>query len=504
MNPTITENLDLRAQLREAFGPLHKLDLINGADLFCGAGGTSNGLEEAAEEAGFELHTVLVNHWRVAIETIRKNHPNAIAINSDLERVDPRVAVPSGYLRILVASPECTHYSNAAGGRPKNKQSRATPKWILKWMSLLDIEDVLLENVKEFMTWGPLHRTCICGVGTHIEAKKHKRSCHFEKPIKSRKGEYFKRFIAKMRSFGYTVDWRVINCADYGDPTTRQRLFIQARKYSPMTWPKPTHSRTGKTVFGRTKKWVTARDILDLDHKGESIFTRAARGKAPLVPNTLRRIAEGLHRYSGLPFVIGQQSLSMPRSIDAPIPTIASSGSIHYIEPFLVPYKTESGHQHARVHSIDEPIPTITAAHGFSLVQPFLMQLDQTGSNGKRTRSLDEPLYTLTSKGQIALIEPYLVVYNGTANSASLDEPLPTITSKDRLGLVEPIIVEIRGQRYLLDILHRMLTIKELARGQSFYDNYEFHGTQEQVKKQIGNAVPRRTAKALCYNLLTN
>ena len=132
---------------------------IEAADLFCGAGGTSSGLMDAARELGYLTSLLAVNHWDVAIATHSENLPDARHLNCDLENVNPRTIVPGGKLRLLVASPECIHFSNARGGRPMSKQSRASIKYVLRWITALDVEDVLIENVREFMDWGPLHRS---------------------------------------------------------------------------------------------------------------------------------------------------------------------------------------------------------------------------------------------------------------------------------------------------------------------------------------------------------
>lgn len=153
---------------------------ILAADLFCGAGGTSTGLLAAAHFLGYQVTLTAINHWKIAIATHSDNHPGVRHYNSDLATVDPRQVVPSGKLRLLVASPECTHFSKARGGKPMNKQSRASIKYVLRWVRNLDIEDVLIENVPDFLDWGPLDKKTL-------------------RPVKARKGEYFLRFITKLR-----------------------------------------------------------------------------------------------------------------------------------------------------------------------------------------------------------------------------------------------------------------------------------------------------------------
>lgn len=480
----------------------------NAADLFCGAGGTSTGLLQAAHELGQNMNLVAVNHWELAISTHSANHPNVKHYNSDLKDVDPRQVVPSGKLRLLVASPECTHFSRARGGKPMSKQSRASVKYVLQWVNSLDVEDVLIENVPDFADWGPLDRKTM-------------------KPIANRKGEYFHRFIRKMKDIGYRVDWRILNAADYGDPTTRKRLFIIARKNHPICWPEPTHHKNGGDMFGARPRWKPAREIIDWSIKGESIFNR----KRPLAENTLRRIWAGLMKYGGKAFVIGQQSGAVARDIDQPIPTVAGAGAISLIQPFIIttnwtatnrsqprsiespipaitgqgqiglvePFIVKMYGTGEPVKSVDDPIPTITTGRNrFYLAEPFIVQMEQGG----RVHDLGKPMPTITSADAWGLAEPFLVEYYGTGQSSSVDEPIKTLTGRDRFGLVEPFTFEHAGKKYLLDVRFRMLQPQELARAMSFPDDYHFHGNREQVVKQIGNAVPVGLAKQLCMALL--
>lgn len=483
------------------------------ADFFCGAGGTSTGLLQAAKELNQKVQLIAINHWEMAISTHSENHPNVKHYNSDLEKIEPLEVVPSGKLRLLVASPECTHFSRARGGKPMSKQSRASVKYILRWVNALDVEDVLIENVPDFETWGPLDRAT-------------------KLPIKKRKGEYFHRFIRKMQAIGYVVDWRVLNAADYGDPTTRKRLFIIARKHQPIRWPEPTHHKEGGDMFGSRPRWKPAREIIDWTIKGESIFNR----KRPLAENTLRRIWAGLLKYGGKAFVIGQQSGAVARNVDDPIPTVAGAGAISLVEPFIITTNWTDTNR-SKPRSIDEPIPAITSQGQIALIEPFLLEYHNGKNSERRTkpvsdplptldtsnrfglvepfilplegiykgnspRSINEPLPTITSRGGGALVEPFLVEYYGNGASSSVDEPIKTLTGRDRFGLVEPLTFEHAGKKYLLDIRFRMLQPHELARAMSFPKDYRFRGNREQVVKQIGNAVPVNLAKHLCKTLL--
>lgn len=546
------------------------------ADLFCGAGGTSTGLVEAAQDLGLQIKVIAVNHWDVAIATHTDNHPFADHYCEAVENLDPRKVVPGGRLRLLVASPECRYHSNARGGRAINDQFRTSPWDILRWMEALYIDDVLIENVPEFRDWGPL------------DADGHK--------IKALKGRTFLQYIRTIRSLGYNVDYRVLKAADYGDPTTRERLFIICRRKRRVTWPEPSHTRTPDQarLDGRQlQPWRTAREIIDWSLPGESIYTR----KRPLAENTMRRIAAGLRKFSGLPFVlphegfyrgnaphsideplatvvasrnnghlvqpfliqfngtqedqiastarsvgeplptvagtsshfglvhpflIGQQSGASPRSIEEPVPTVATAGAISLIQPFIVNMEhsrgnggrsagdpfilaTNHGPDTQRIYPLDEPMRTVTTVDAWALAQPFLVEYHgKTSQNGERVRSVDDPMPAVATANQHGLVQPYLVkYYSSTEGAVSIDEPLPTVTTRDRFGLVEPLYFTIGDQLYMLDILFRMLYPHELAAAQGFRPDYRFTGKREDVVKQIGNAVPRRMARALCRTLLT-
>lgn len=423
------------------------------ADLFCGAGGTSSGLLEAAEQLGLQVELIAVNHWDIAIATHSLNHPEVTHFNSDLEKIDPRQVVPGGKLHLLVASPECTHFSKARGGKPMSKQSRASVKYILRWIGALDVENVLIENVPEFMDWGPLHRkhSGKCDGNHDIEEpneeqKKVLAACHYLKPIRNRKGEYFHRFVRKMRERGYTVKWRVLNAADYGDPTTRKRLFVIARKGGNPMFPEPSHGKKSQDVlFGSRPAWRPARDIIDWTIKGESIFQR----KRPLAPNTMRRIMAGLMKFGGKAFVIGQQSGAAPRDVDQPIPTVAGAGAISFIEPFIVTTNWTATNR-SQPRSVDEPIPAVTGQGQIGLAQPFLIEYHGGKNAENRTKSVDEPLPTQTTENRFGLVEPFIIPFFGERDGQeprthSIDEPLQTITSHGAGGLVEPFVVMLNG-----------------------------------------------------------
>lgn len=499
-----------------------KKKTINAADLFCGAGGTSQGLLMAANELDADLSLVAVNHWNIAIDTHSVNHPYAKHCCTGIDSIDPRKLVPGGRLDVLCASPECTHHSVARGGKPMSDQSRSTAWHILRFAEALYIKAIVIENVPEFESWGPLGAN--------------------GRPLKSKRGQLFASFVASLRAAGYRVERRVLNCADYGDPTTRRRLFILARRDGrAIHWPEPTHIPAAEIECGHLftehrKPWRAAREIIDWSTPSQSIFER----KKPLAPKTLRRIEVGLKRFCGLdvdlgrcmaenlrPFLVIMRGTGTAASIDEPAPTVTAGGQhIALVQPFLAQWDQQSGGDKVRgvdgpmptvvtkantgvvepfllgqqscaaPRGMDDPVPTIATAGAVSLTEPFIMPHSRKHD---QPQSIDRPLRTVTAtSSDLSLVQPFLIAYYGTQNMSETADPLPTVTTKERFGLVEVK----QAERYQLDIRFRMLQPRELARAQGFPDTYQFTGNREDVVKQIGNAVPPHTAKALLMEVL--
>jgi DNA (cytosine-5)-methyltransferase 1 len=317
--------------------------VIRAADLFCGAGGTSTGLAHACRDLGLGLDLVAVNHWDVAIRTHTANHPFARHLCSDLDTVSPRTAVPSGRLDLMVASPECTHHSNARGGRPVTDQKRASAWHVLRWAEAIYVDNLLVENVREFRDWGPV------GVGG--------------RPMKTHKGETYRAFLAALSSLGYRVEDRILNAADYGDPTTRERLFILARRGNHrISWPEPSHSEN-PGLHRKTEQWKAAREIIDWALPSQSIFAR----KRPLSPATMNRIIAGLRRFGGPqlePFLVILRGTGTARSIERPVPAVTAQGQhLGLCEPFLL--QQQSG---GAPRATSRPVPTVAAKDRLGLV----------------------------------------------------------------------------------------------------------------------------------------
>jgi len=512
---------------------------FNVVDMFCGAGGESTGIMQAALAQDMKVNLYAINHWERAMETHAANHPYANHLCESVEKIDPTQVIKGGKLDLLWASPECTHHSIARGGRPRSDQSRASAWLILKWLQELYIERVIIENVPEFVSWGPLDKT--------------------GKPIQSQKGKTFRAFILSLQSLGYTVDYKILCAADYGDPTTRRRLFIQAVKgRKRIKWPQISHiDGDGNNLMGY-QPWIAARDIIDWGIPGTSIFNR----KKPLADATIRRIAAGIEKYWGeyaqpflavlygtndvrsldlplpavtgsgahhaliepVPMLLGQQSGATARPVDQPVPTIATAGAISLLQPFITRYHGEKSEGENRNHKIERPLPCVDTSNRYALVEPLLVEYhgaskpfpvsqpvktittkDRFGLleafvlpnegyyRGNKPRSIDKPLPAVTaSRGVGGIVEPF--VFNigqgsATDRSRSIDEPLSTIVTKAEHCLVEPGMY--------LDIRFRMLKNHELKRAQGFPDDYILTGNTTEQTKQIGNAVPVNTAKAL-------
>lgn len=476
-------------------------------DLFCGAGGTSTGIFQAGCDLDSEIELLAINHWQTAVNTHSLNHPGVRHICGRLENIKPDEAIPGGYLDLLTASPECIGHSNAAGGRPKNDQSRCQAWIICDWLTRLNVESLLIENVREFINWGRLTKK--------------------GKPNKRFKGEYFKAFLQTLGNMGYRVEYRVVNAADFGDPTSRKRLLIMARRGRKFDWPSASHFSESSNGQG----YRTAREIIDWDLKGQSIFRR----KKALSPNTIRRIAAGLRKFGDVnaePFLVmlygtndardinrplptvtangGHIGLAQPfvavikgasdaATIDGPLPTTTTKDHLAVVEPFII-HLTHAGNR--RQHSLHEPLPTVTSFNRgeMALVEPFVANLSHGKSDS--IRSVNIPLSTITTAkgGELAVCEPIIVKYYGTATAQGINQPLDTVTSNDRFLLVEPKTGKDIAE---LDILFRMLQPHELAAAMSFPKGYQFTGTRGDQVRQIGNAVPVQLARAHARALLS-
>lgn len=443
---------------------------IRGADLFCGSGGFSTGLVRACEQLfpGRQLDLVAVNHWQVAIDTHQVNHPGVRHFCADLEHLKPRDAVPGGVLDILLAAPSCTYHSRARGGKPVYDQQRMDPWHVVRWCTDLRVHCLIVENVPEFVDWGPCH--AVTG-----------------KPLKGRKGEYFRAWLAALKAIGMRCEWKVLMCADYGDATTRERFFLYGRSdMKRLRWPEATHAPRGKEVdlLGTRKTWRSAADIIDWSRLGTSIFTR----KRPLVKNTVSRLlagakrnhwprqyidalqalidgkqprlqvtieeAEAIARQLGTPLVMATGGGGTARGVDRPIPSLTTGGqngaTPHFAEAVIM--GTPSNAMAKGVHS--NPVPTIlTGGNGAGnarpqFVQPILVNRHSDHGTDVRAKPVSEPLPTVTGSGAGYIAEPIILHKansDGGRSARGVDEPAPTVTTNGAGALVQPIITPYYG-----------------------------------------------------------
>lgn len=388
-----------------------------------------------------------------------------------IDKIRPTDLYRRGQLNGMWASPECTHHSVALGGKPINDQRRSTAWNVVHWAEQLLPEYIWVENVPEFEKWGPL------------DAR--------NRPLKSRKGEIFHAWVNTLRSIGYKVDWRVLCAADYGDPTTRKRLFILAtRGRRKIYWPDPTHARNPdpQDMFApNLKPWVPARDIIDWNHRGELLSKR----KKKLSPKTWTRIINGFIKHGFDPLVVGIDNASSDhsRSVNEPLSTITTK------QRHALAYLVKFRHNEC-ADSLDLPLSAVTcsgAHHG--LVQPYLIPQQSRTPD----RSIDLPISTITTTTRgYGLVKPYLMKYYGNGGQwQPVTQPIGTVTCKERFALVVPQLHRKEDDVYLVDFEFRMLNWRELARGQGFREEYHFTGNRTEVVKQIGNAVPRSLSEAL-------
>jgi DNA (cytosine-5)-methyltransferase 1 len=489
-------------------------------DLFAGGGGASQGIFQATGRHP----DIAVNHDEDAIAVHRRNHRETEHRCESVWRVDPAEACAGRAVGVLWASPDCRHFSRAAGGRPKWGKVRSLPGVVLTWAKRVRPRKIVVENVREMLGWGPLLED-----GT---------------PCPARIGRSFNVWVGRLRGLGYRVEWRELCAADFGDPTIRTRLVIAASLDGPISWPHPTHARL-PSMF--EQPWRTAGECIDWSIPCRSIFDRPR----PLKDATLRRIAEGLMRYvidAQNPFIVKFQQNSVGQRLDEPLHTVMAGaprfGLVvpHISElygtgkgrPLQEPLSNISaqGNHHALVaahlapithvgknrgSSLRSPVPTLTCANRGeqALISAFIAQ----HNGGAIGRPANEPLSALTTRAtQQQLIEAsisdedrpgaervaaFLIKYYGSGKGQHqrLDAPLDTITTIARFALV---IVD-GVARPITDIRMRMLAPPELARAQGFPSGYDLTDGGRLNKtaqiKLIGNSVCPGMAEAVIRSI---
>ncbi len=424
-------------------------------DNFAGGGGASLGIEEATGRSP----DIAVNHDPEAIAMHAANHPTTHHLCGDVWDVNPRAVCGGRPVGLLWASPDCKHFSKAKGGKPvqKKKKIRGLAWVVIRWAREVRPRVIVLENVEEFQTWGPLDEG--------------------GRPDPDRRGLTFRRWLGQLQAAGYVVEWKELRACDYGAPTTRKRLFLVARcDGQAIVWPEPTHGP------GR-EPYRTAAECIDFTLPCPSIFGRAR----PLAENTLRRIARGITKFvigSAAPFVIPLTHHGDARvhGLEEPFPTITAAhrGELALVAPTLIVQSWgERKGQAPRILDIEAPLGTIVAG-GIkqALVCAFLAK--HYGGNETPGSAVTRPFDTVTCIDHHALVEvktgarslevrAFLTKFYGTSTGQALDTPLGTVCAgAEHFGLVT-----VEGQAYeIADIGMRMLTPRELFRAQGFPDSY--------------------------------
>lgn len=405
-------------------------------DNFAGGGGASTGIEMALGRSP----EIAINHDPDAIAMHTVNHPCTEHYCESVWDIVPRDVVAGRPVGLVWLSPDCKHFSKAKGSTPVSKKIRGLAWVALRWAAQVRPRVIMLENVEEFQTWGPLL----------IDSEGNTR------PDPAKKGRTFNSFINALRRQGYKVEWRELRACDYGTPTIRKRLFLIARRDgAAIVWPKPTHGAPdcAEVKDGKLQPWQTAADIIDWSIPCPSIFER----KRPLAENTLRRIAKGLERFvinAAEPFIVKCNHTSTRtvydcfrgQGINEPLQTVTATPGFAVVQPTLAPFITECANaSHQRNMPADEPLRTICAqvkGGHFALVSPVIAR--QFGRSVGQ--SVEEPLGTVMAKADKSqLVTAFLAKHYTGVVGAELTKPLPTVTTVDHNALVTSHLIKLRG-----------------------------------------------------------
>lgn len=420
-------------------------------DNFAGGGGASTGIEIATGR----LVALAVNHDPAAILMHRTNHPYTEHFQASVWDIDPKAVCRGRPVGLAWFSPDCKHFSKAKGAALVDRKIRGLAWITLRWAATVRPRVIILENVEEFQTWGPVRKG---------------------KPVKKLAGTTFRKFIDQLTELGYTVEYRELIAADYGAPTSRKRFYLVARcDGKPIVWPKPTHSKTGADGL---PKWRSAAEIIDWSLPCPSVFASKAeimeryglKAVRPLASNTMRRVIRGVDKFtirSGKPFIVptgyGERKGQAPRvhDLDAPLPTVVSTGKENLCRPLLAPV-TVTNTSNSVGGTVGAPVHTVTTAGNQMLVTPSLVSIGQTGG-GDRIRDLREPVPTTVSKQEACLVSPSLIQYHTEqtehVRASGLGTPINTVDASNRYGLTCANLVEYYTGGRPLDVQAPMHTV---------------------------------------------
>lgn len=465
--------------------------MINGeliVDNFAGGGGASTGIEMAT---GYSVD-IAINHDPEAIRMHQTNHPSTKHYCESVWDVDP-VKVCKGHpVALAWFSPDCKHFSKAKGGKPKDKSIRGLAWVTLRWAAKVRPRVVMLENVEEFKTWGPLNRS--------------------HRPIKAKQGHTYHKFISQLHDLGYEVQTRELVAADYSAPTMRKRFFMIARcDGKPIVWPNPTHgpADSEKVKAGLLKPYVGAYTQIDFSLPCPSIFDTAEeirekygiRAVRPLAPKTMERIARGLKKFvldNPEPFIVpigyGERTGQQPRihDIKEPLLTVVSSGKHYLCEPLIAPY-IMCNNENNNGASIESPLPTITTANRNYVMAPTLIQYhSETSEKETRGQQVTEPIMTVDGSNRYGLVTSFLHKYydGGYKGSGdSLKNPLPTVTSWDHNSVCAATLIQMNNHCDGRDIKEPIPTITSgdghFGEVRAFLIKYYGQGTGQDIKDPL-------------------
>lgn len=420
-------------------------------DNFAGGGGASTGIEIATGR----LVALAVNHDPAAILMHRTNHPYTEHFQASVWDIDPKAVCRGRPVGLAWFSPDCKHFSKAKGAALVDRKIRGLAWITLRWAATVRPRVIILENVEEFQTWGPVRKG---------------------KPVKKLAGTTFRKFIDQLTELGYTVEYRELIAADYGAPTSRKRFYLVARcDGKPIVWPKPTHSKTGADGL---PKWRSAAEIIDWSLPCPSVFASKAeimeryglKAVRPLAKNTMRRVIRGVDKFtirSGKPFIVptgyGERKGQAPRvhDMDAPVPTVVGTGKENLCRPLLAPV-TVTNTSNSVGGTVGAPVHTVTTAGNQMLVTPSLVSIGQIGG-GDRIRDLREPVPTTVSKQEACLVSPSLIQYHTEqtehVRASGLGTPINTVDASNRYGLTCANLVEYYTGGRPLDVQDPLHTV---------------------------------------------
>lgn len=465
--------------------------MINGellVDNFAGGGGASTGIELAT---GYSVD-IAINHDPEAIRMHKANHPNTKHYCENVWAVDPVKACGGHPVALAWFSPDCKHFSKAKGGKPKDKNIRGLAWVACRWAGLVRPRVIMLENVEEFKTWGPLGRR--------------------HHPIKSKQGETFRKFVQQLTDLGYEVEFRELVAADYGAPTMRKRFFMIARcDGKPIVFPEPTHAPadSDEVKAGLLKPYVGAYTQLDFSLPCPSIFDTSEeikekygiRAVRPLAPKTMERIARGLKKFvldNPEPFIVpigyGERKGQAPRvhDIEKPLPTIVGSGKHYLCEPTLAPYMGTNTTNHPGGNCKD-PIHTITTGNQHCLISPTLIQYHSETAQGEvRGQTIEDPIMTVDGSNRYGLVTSFIQKYYGgnyQGNGSDIKEPLHTITTLERNAMCAVNLIQMNNHCDGRDVKEPIPTITagdgHFGEVRAFLIKYYGQGTGQDIKAPL-------------------